>query len=255
MSSIVPHNHDFAREQCIETAFRPFGAVTDWDAVIADAGTLDSGALTEDLRAGMPYDNNETNQLLVFRMQSKIRIALRHKQGLPQYAKHICASCGTRKSDPVLGSDWKVGLCIHCAEEATFYGHYKYSRHDETGLFVAFDITTGSWGIAYEHEPDRERKMGGIIVSGFANRKEAVLYQFAPVRFAQVFNRVCKSGCEVDVADVVSPSLLFQKSLPMNPEQWKAFLSENMRNATPESLEPYHWEIRHAVDGFYKREH
>lgn len=248
--NIVPHNHDFAREQCIAASFEPLGPATDWDAVIAAAGDLNVSALTQELRNGEPFDDNESNRLFVFQQQTKIRIAARHAQGLPQYARHTCGVCGTRKADPGTSQDYQVGRCVHCAEaEHTIARGMRCEP-----LRVSFHTSTGTWGIAYTTDDDNQ-KAAGIIVIGYASAEQAQLAMIAPRRFTELFNRGCAEGLEVDEDDIVPTGELFRANLPFNPEQWRSFVSANMRLATPQEALPYSSEIKEAVTSFFQQQH
>ena len=249
MSAVVPHNHDFAREQCIDAAFKPIDAATDWDAVRADVASLNLEGLTAELLAGQPYENNDVNALKVFRLHTRIRMAHRYRRGLPQEAAHTCAVCGSRKSDPVLGQDWKVGVCLHCAEEA-FLVPEEHARYGEPALMVAYDTSNSTWGIAFATEEERQ-KSAGIIVTGYPNREEAVLACAAPDRFVSIFNQVCAAGHEVNSSEVLPYGELFSENLPMNPEQWRVFVSAKMRAATTELSEPYGSEIKEAIGDYF----
>ena len=248
--NIVPHNHDFAREQCIAASFEPVGPATDWDSVIAGAADIDTSALIQELRAGEPFDDNETNRLFVFRLQTKIRIAARHAKGMPQYAKHTCGLCGTRKADPATTCEHQVGCCVHCAEGQRML--VRGMRNDP--LRVSFHTGTGTWGIAYTTSDDNQ-KSAGIIVIGYPTCEQAQIAMIAPRRFTELFNRGCAEGLEVDEDDIVPTGDLFRANLPFNPEQWRGFLSANMRLATPQEALPYASEIREAVSAFFKQEH
>jgi len=250
MNGLVPHNHDFAREQCIDAAFQPLDKPTEWDAVIAGADSLDSEALIAELKADEPYDNHSNNALLVFRRQTRIRIALRAKAKLPQYGSNICSQCGTRTADPVLSKSWMVGKCIHCEEQ-----DYLLPGDLMGELFPAYDTPTRSWGLAYRHDPDRDHKVAAIVVSGYKTYLEALIDAKAPVRFAEIFNQQCEEGCGVDARDALSKGALFELNLPIAPDQFRGFLAANMRRVAPEKTEPYSGDIRSVTSEFFKRSH
>jgi hypothetical protein len=250
--SLVPHDKEFAREQCIAAAFAPAGELTDWDAVVAQASDLDPDQLSSELKAGEPYASDEIAKLTVFRLQTKVRIALRCRRGLPQFSDAICGTCGKRQADPVLSfrNSWDMHVCLWCEEEAQLF---ERSFHGPA-IAVSYDLENGCWGISYVSQGGDQAQIA-IIVTGYPERQAAQLACSAPVRFATLFNRVCPAGLEASASDLVPSGELFALDLPLSPSGWRRFLENQMRLATPCEATPYAHEIGRAIDAYFSRSH
>lgn len=247
--NLVPHNATFALDQCIDAAWRPLDEPTDWDAVIASAGDIDTDALTRELRAGQPYAKNDLNTLRVFRLQTRIRIGLRCARNLPQYANTTCGYCGSRKASPVRLQ--YRDCCLHCAEWDLLVPQATGGRDWNQ---VMFDVASQSWGIAYVSDRDRE-KTAAIIVNRFPNYRAAVVACAAIDRFISLYNRVCGAGFEADPDSIVEIGDLFRQQLPMDPEQWRAYCTQSFRSVQTTESEPYAWELKRTVEDFYREQH
>ncbi len=251
MNTLVPRDHDFAREQCINAAFLPLGEPTDWDAVIAHAADLDVDALTAELRSGEPYADTALNRLTVFRLNTKIRIALRHAKHRPQYGTAICSSCGARHTDPVLSASWAVGRCVYCEESS----HLIYSQRGLDwggGLRLAFDTSNNTWGIAYTSTSDRDSYRAGIVVTGYPSRVDAYVALQASDYFISLYNQSCKEGTEVSADEVLPIGKLFSLDLPLSPSGWRAFLTECMRSAGTQNSEPYSRAVTDTIREYFR---
>lgn len=251
--SIVPHNHDFARAQCIDAAFTLLDSPTDWDTVISNAAELNPAELTAELIAGQPYEDHDLNRLKIFRLQTRVRIGLRHARGLHQYASYNCGRCGTRKADPVLSRSWS-STCVHCAEHDLLLGEHHMHY---TNWHVGFDPATKSWGIAYQSSTDdrHDEYMAAFVVTGYETYDDAAIAQTAASRFAKVFNHVCPPGLEIEPQAVRPVGELFKLQLPLDPPGWRDFLTTHMRLATPTEEAPYEREIDNAIRAFFEKKH
>jgi hypothetical protein len=245
MNTIVPHNHNFAIDQCIEAAWKPLDEATDWDSVIANAATLDADLLTAELIAGQPYPRNELTALRVFRLQTKTRIAIRYKRGLPQNAGFTCGFCGSRPAHAGRG----LKSCLYCAE-SDYLIPQPWSPGDSS-IKVRFDVASQTWGIAFVQRGSRTYS-GAIIVNRFPNYKDAVLACNAPDRFVQIFNHVCEAGFQADEGTVFPIGRLFAQDLPMSPQQWREFCDGNFRSAQTSESEPYSWELRRTCEEYFR---
>lgn len=255
--NLVPHNHDFARDQCIKAAFALLDTPTDWDSVIANAHTLHVDDLTAELKAGEPYDDNEVNRLKIFRLQTRIRIGLRNTKGRSQYASYLCGRCGTRRADPVLSESWRA-TCLCCAEHDLLMGanHRPYHSY-YSSWHVGFDPASKTWGIAYESagENHRDERMVAFVVTGYDSHDHAMLDCTAPDRFANVFNSICAAGLEIDAGEIRPIGELFKLQLPLGPVGWRDFLVEHMRSATPGEATPYEHNIESSIRSYFRKRH
>lgn len=253
MSEIVTRNAAFAMAQCIAAAWKPLDDVaTDWNAVISAAADLDPDAIEAELMAGSPYDRNELNALRIFRMQTKLRIALRCKAGRPQYAGHKCGTCGSRPASPV-NISWD-SQCLYCEEADYLVPEVRRWGYREAHTFVAFDTTAGAWGIAFQNSGDREYT-AAVVVSGYASFEEALIAERAPRRFQQLYNRVCGAGFEADWSTILPIGELFSSNLPFGPDQWRSFCEANFRKVQIEESEPFANTVSSVCSDYFSRRH
>lgn len=240
MTALTLHSGKFALDQLIAAAWLPLDQPTDWDQVLREAHSLDAETLTRELRSGEPYVRTDEAELKVWRLQTRIRIALRHRKRLPQERPLTCSGCGTRRSDAVERS------CLYCAEACKLIPWHRY----DSGFFVAFDTITGSWGIGFQQER-RDSSAAAIVVSGFAAQQEAILANGAPARFVDLMNRILSAGKEVDLDSVLPIGEFFQLALPLNPKQWRDFLNANFRRVETTDETPYASDMAYAAKEFF----
>lgn len=216
------HSSDSLLRWCFETS----PEALDWAAVIARPEQLDLSALLTEMEAlgPVPYRESLVDSLDVWRLQQKIRLAVRHKSGLPLATSMVCSHCGTRPMDPVLYG----GTCLHCADIDQQWSSLG-SRSNCSFLRPAYDPTRQSWGLlSYRsHLADNQRSpFLHFLAAGYKDR-ESALDALLPLSNYANFAASQADIC-FRVPDAVDYMQVVSRDLPMTPHQWREYCRERI---------------------------
>jgi hypothetical protein len=201
--------------------------VTDWAEVMRNPG--DSGVIIEGFKDMEPLPNwQATETLEVWRLQQRLRLALRKEKGVPIEVDMRCGICGQRPADPALGR------CLWCAELAeqlrgSLRGGWNF------GFEPVFNTDNGAWGILMCTRYDRESLLSWMVGWGatFAEAR-SWLYPLMHPR--------------VQWKSVVDVDWVVNQELPLKPEAWWAQLREWIGVALfEEEKHSFRWEIDGAL--------
>ena len=231
----LPGNEGDGLNALLAWCFSHQPRAADWEGVLSRPAELNVESLCAEIENMGAETSEETieEKVAVWRLQQKLRIALRHRRGLPLKSGFTCGLCGVHETDPVLLQ------CLPCADVRRQIAHLG-SRGSCHFHWPAFDPVTSTWGVlTYTSCLGDERvPMLCYAVLGYASHA-AALADLMPLS-NYVEHLMANSTSYLDIDDVVDFCALVAQQLPMTPEAWRAFcrdrIIEHFRAFDPSSL-------------------
>lgn len=221
--------------------------VTDWDAYVADIGNVDTDAIVAQLQSLEPMRPSDYRNHEVYVLQTKLRLAFRHRKGLPLYSRLTCPVCGIRKADTRerrYGND----TCLYCAERRSQLPRIG-SRGSCGMLSVAREAKTGQWGVLYYVANYHRDKCVFLLwlALGFSSHDEALLSLYPLHLFSRWDHHRKLDLGGYDADDLVSLSDTMSEELPLTPAGFRAFIRSKIEEAIDADHVPGGHRISHAI--------
>lgn len=215
---IVPSSAEKANERLLDWCFCTRPQADDWSSVLARPQMLDLSALVKEIESIGPEHALESldTDLRVWRLQQRIRLAVRHQQKLPLVTRCTCSRCGVRPTDPTLQ------ICLHCADLSQQMSHFG-SRGNCHFLIPAYDPTKRCWSLlSYRSFLTNERAPILLYVaSGFEDYSTALEAVLPLSNYARLIQKT--SSDYQDVFRVIDYLEMISGPLPMAPVEWAEF--------------------------------
>ena len=221
---LVPSSREARRESLLKWCFSTEPVLEDWAAVLAHPEVLDLDRLTDEMAALGPKTRREAVEktLQAWRLQQKIRLAVRYRRGLPLVTSHKCGRCGTNPTDPVLS------VCLRCAErdeQILSFG----SRGGCHYLRPAYDPGAKCWALLSYRSFLTSGSRSPIILyaaSGYPDCASAIAALLPLSNYARLMQSATVYYLDSD--SVINYMELVARKLPMTPQQRADFTREQI---------------------------
>ena len=248
-TEIVPSSEGESRELLLDALMGACVQRTAWRAVLDAPEQFDVDTIVAELRSMEPIPAENPEALRIFRLQQKLRLALRRAKGLILEGPEKCATCGVNLWDPV---DCQ---CLACAEEAAQVPDYG-SRGSCCFLRPTFDVRSGSWGLLYySARGDFDNPAILMVAAGFASREVAVnaLMPFAAIQeHLMIVSRGARCNFE-NTYVLIDLDRILELGLPLTPDNWRTYLRDMLGRMLDEQITSHSYAIRGAISD-YERE-
>lgn len=217
--AIITSSRDEANERLLSWCFDTRPQSADWDTVLARPEQLDLAQLTAEMCAlGPEHDGESLDAALhVWRLQQRIRVAVRHQKHLPVASKFKCAQCGTHPADPVLVS------CLHCSDIDQQLAHLG-SRGNCHFLRPAHDPSNKCWALLSYRSFLSSDARAPILLYAASGYRDFAAAQDALLPLSNYARLTQRSSVHyVDIFSVFNYLDLVAANLPMPPMQWSEF--------------------------------